>query len=99
MPRNLATSFPSSNKTDICGLGHRATVCDPALRTVNTAAECGAAEDVYYYRRGQVLSRVTCHVPHCSPWRAPGSAPVFDSCGMAGGAPDKGGFGAQVSVT
>lgn len=20
-----------------------------------------------------------------SPWRAPGSAPVFDSCGMAGG--------------
>ena len=50
VPRNLATSFPSSNKTDICGLGHRATVCDPALRTVNTAAECGAAEDVYYYR-------------------------------------------------
>ena len=65
VPRNLATSFPSSNKTDICGLGHRATVCDPALRTVNTGAECGADEDVYYYRRGHVplhndRSCVTC---------------------------------------
>ena len=59
VPRNLATSFPSSNKTDICGLGHRATVCDPALRTVNTGAECGAAEDVYYYRRGRATC---CHV-------------------------------------
>jgi hypothetical protein len=39
------------------------TICDPALRTVNTAAECGADNDWYYY----------------SPWRAPGAAPVFDS--------------------
>jgi hypothetical protein len=29
-----------------------------------------------------------------SPWRRPGSAPVFDSCGMAGGhKPPNGGFG------
>ena len=29
-----------------------------------------------------------------NPWRAPGSAPVFDSCGMAGGhKPPQGGFG------
>ena len=35
------------------------------------AATCGSAEDHYYY----------------SPWRAPGSAPVFDACGMAGGSP------------
>ena len=29
-----------------------------------------------------------------SPWRAPGAAPVFDSCGMAGGhKPPQGGFG------
>jgi len=71
------------NKTDICGLGHKATICDPSLRTVNTGAECGSDEDVYYY----------------SPWRAPGSAPVFDSCGMAGGSPKLGGFGAQYRTT
>ena len=47
----------------------KATVCDPALRTINVKAECGAADDWYYF----------------SPWRHPGSAPVFDSCGMAGG--------------
>ena len=34
-------------------------MCDPALRTVNTGAECGAAEDVYYYRRGLATC---CHV-------------------------------------
>ena len=27
-----------SNKTDICGQGYKATVCDPSLRTVNTGA-------------------------------------------------------------
>lgn len=57
----------------------KASVCDPKLRTVNTGAKCGASDDWYYY----------------SPWRAPGSAPVFDSCGMAGGRlPSGGGFGA-----
>jgi len=49
----------------------KATICDPELRTLNRKAECGSKDDVYYY----------------SPWRAPGSAPVFDSCGMAGGSP------------
>ena len=49
----------------------KATLCDPKLRTVNTAAECGAADDWYYF----------------SPWRKPGSAGVFDSCGVAGGHP------------
>ena len=38
-------------------------------RTVNTGAACGSKEDTYYY----------------TPWRAPGFAPIFDSCGMAGG--------------
>lgn len=46
-----------------------ATNCDPKTRTVNTNATCGGPEDWYYY----------------SPWRAPGSAPVYDSCGLAGG--------------
>ena len=54
-------------------------MCDPGLRTVNTGAECGSDKDSYYY----------------SPWRAPGSAPVLDSCGMAGGAPSWGHHGAQ----
>ena len=56
----------------------KATICDPKKRTVNRDAECGAVDDYYYY----------------SPWRAPGSAPVFDPCGMAGGhKPPQGGFG------
>jgi len=49
----------------------KATICDPNLRTLNRKAACGSKEDKYYY----------------SPWRAPGSAPVFDACGMAGGSP------------
>lgn len=58
--------------------GIKPTMCDPGVRSVNTAAECGGDEDWYYY----------------SPWRAPGAAPVFDSCGMAGGhRPPQGGFG------
>jgi hypothetical protein len=47
----------------------KATICDPRLRTVNRKAACGSHADSYYY----------------NPWRAPGSAPVFDACGMAGG--------------
>jgi len=46
-----------------------ATMCDPLLRTANSQAKCGSPEDIYYY----------------SPWRAPGSAPVIDPCGVAGG--------------
>jgi hypothetical protein len=65
---------------DVCNKGKNATVCDSSLRTYNIDKECGSEEDYYYY----------------SPWRAPGSAPVFDSCGVAGGRPPPaGGFGAQ----
>ena len=49
-------------KMDVCGKGYKATICDPKLRTYNTNATCGGPDDYYYY----------------SPWRAPGSAPVFD---------------------
>lgn len=59
-----------------------ATICDPELRTVNTGAECGSPEDYFFY----------------SPWRAPGHAPVIDSCGSAGGripGQGDGGFGAS----
>ena len=70
-------------KMDTCGAGAMATVCDPALRTINTGAECGADDDWYYY----------------SPWRAPGSAGVYDSCGMAGGTPRSGMFGGNYVST
>lgn len=63
------------------GSSMNATICDPKLRTVNTAAKCGSPEDYYFY----------------SPWRAPGYAPVIDSCGSAGGrrpGQGNGGFGA-----
>ena len=45
------------------------TMCDPKHRSVNIDAPCGSITDYYYY----------------SPWRAPGSAPVLDPCGAAGG--------------
>mmetsp|Transcript_9038 Transcript_9038/g.18243 ORF Transcript_9038/g.18243 Transcript_9038/m.18243 type:complete len:403 (-) Transcript_9038:115-1323(-) len=62
------------------GTSMNATICDPALRTVNTAARCGADDDYFFY----------------SPWRAPGFAPVIDSCGVAGGRTQgPGGFGAS----
>jgi len=56
---------------DICGLGKKATINDPELRTVNRKAEAGSKFDIYKH----------------NPWRAPGSAPVLDACGLAGGTP------------
>jgi len=43
----------------------------PKYRTANRGAEPNSVHDVFKY----------------NPWRAPGRAPVFDPCGMAGGAP------------
>jgi len=60
----------------------KATICDSRLRTYNTQAECHSAADFYQY----------------SPWRAPGSAPVIDACGSAGGRhPGQGTGGAGAS--
>lgn len=75
-------------KAPICNASQsmKATMCDPAQRTVNTGAVCGSAEDYFYY----------------SPWRAPGFAPVLDPCGTAGGrvpGQGNGGFGAQFQNT
>ena len=72
-----------TDKMDTCGLKYKATICDPKLRTVNTGAECGSDADKYYY----------------SPWRAPGSSPVFDACGMAGGTKTWGHHGAQYKTS
>ena len=43
----------------------------PKYRTANRNAAPGSAQDVFKY----------------NPWMAPGKAPTFDACGMAGGAP------------
>eukprot|EP00040_Diaphanoeca_grandis_P015763 m.80821 g.80821 ORF g.80821 m.80821 type:complete len:364 (-) comp25352_c0_seq1:337-1428(-) len=59
------------NTADRCHSGMNATVNDPMHRTFNRAAVAGSAEDIYKH----------------NPWRAPGSAPVYDACGMAGGGP------------
>jgi len=83
------TNYPKKKiqfgpKAPVCSRAQgsmNATICDPNERTVNTAAVCGSAEDYFFY----------------SPWRAPGYAPVIDSCGSAGGrlpGQGAGGFGA-----
>lgn len=47
----------------------KATLNDPKYRTANVHAEAGSDQDIFKH----------------NPWRAPGMAPVFDACGMAGG--------------
>jgi len=58
---------------DLCGLGKKATINNPLHRTVNRNATAGSIYDIYKH----------------NPWRAPGSAPVMDACGLAGGTPWK----------
>ena len=45
------------------------TINDPKYRTINQEVEAGTVEDFTKF----------------NPWRAPGRAPVYDACGMAGG--------------
>jgi len=54
---------------DLCGNGAKPTICDRRLRTYNIPAECDTKVDKYKH----------------NPWRAPGTAPIFDACGKAGG--------------
>jgi len=49
----------------------KATINDPKHRTVNRYAEAGSEADWSKF----------------NPWRAPGSAPVYDACGRASGGP------------
>ena len=65
-----------------CGKLGTPTICDSRLRTVNTQAECHSPEDIYSQ----------------SPWRAPGTAPVIDACGSAGGRLPGMGPGAALAV-
>ena len=59
------------NTRDRCNSGMKATNNDPYFRTYNRGVEAMSPGDIYQW----------------NPWRAPGSAPVFDPCGMAGGSP------------
>ena len=73
----LTRFFPSHMShvsQDRCGSGKKATNNDPAFRTINRQAEAFSADDWTRF----------------NPWRAPGSAPVFDACGRAGGAEGRG---------
>jgi hypothetical protein len=71
------------NEKDKCGSGMNATLCDPLHRTYNRAAACNSEADVYRH----------------NPWRAPGNAPVYHPCGMAGGGPAQQGGEAKITTT
>jgi hypothetical protein len=77
----------AGKNTDFCGNNMKPTLCDPRLRTFGKVGgkwpECGSAEDQW----------------RSTPWRAPGSAPVLDACGMAGGTPTETHSGAQYFPT
>ena len=64
-------------QSDICRSGKEPTINDPELCTVNRRNVGHPTLDIYKH----------------NPWRAPGSAPVMDSCGLAGGTP----WGADVA--
>jgi len=59
------------NFKDRCSSGMKPTNNDPEFRTVNRDVPAMSEKDVYMH----------------NPWRAPGNAPVYDACGMAGGGP------------
>eukprot|EP00756_Hemistasia_phaeocysticola_P013678 Hpha_TRINITY_DN15295_c2_g4::TRINITY_DN15295_c2_g4_i2::g.68426::m.68426 len=56
-------------QTDLCGSGKKQTLTDPKYWSVNRDAVPFSPQDIYQH----------------NPWRAPGSAPVMDACGLAGG--------------
>lgn len=56
-------------QTDLCGLGKKQTLVDPKYWSLNRDAVPFSDDDIYRH----------------NPWRAPGSAPVSDACGLAGG--------------
>lgn len=64
-------SVSGRRQVDVCGLGQKPTINAPEHRSVNRAAPAGVTLDIYQH----------------NPWRYPGSAPVVDACGLAGGTP------------
>eukprot|EP00037_Helgoeca_nana_P000520 m.22090 g.22090 ORF g.22090 m.22090 type:complete len:364 (+) comp10631_c0_seq1:17-1108(+) len=68
-PTCLGVDGSARWQKDLCNNSAQATVCNPLLRTYNQGAECNSEKDIYRH----------------NPWRHPGTAPVFDACGRAGG--------------
>eukprot|EP00035_Acanthoeca_spectabilis_P012425 m.221729 g.221729 ORF g.221729 m.221729 type:complete len:365 (+) comp15617_c0_seq5:15-1109(+) len=68
-PTCLGVDGSARWQKDLCNNSAQATVCDSALRTYNMDAPCNSQADTYKH----------------NPWRHPGTAPVFDACGKAGG--------------
>lgn len=68
---DTCSSAPMASRAnkDLCNSGLNATVCDPRMRTYNVNATCNGPDDILRW----------------NPWRLPGSAPVDDACGKAGG--------------
>lgn len=66
-----------------CGQCANATLNKPEWRTGNRGAIPFSKEDWTRY----------------NPWRSPGLAPIFDSCGMAGGGPTAGVESGQYNTT
>lgn len=62
---------------------HADVLLDPQYRTTNLHTVFGSKEDFWKF----------------NPWRAPGQAPVFDPCGMAGGSPIAGFNAAEYNTT
>ena len=89
LPTNEMNPGPThyGKNTDFCGNNMKPTICDPRLRTFGKTKtgwpECGSEEDRW----------------RSTPWRSPGSAPVLDACGMAGGTPTQTHSGAQYYPT
>ena len=83
---NKTSVGTNPNSIDRCGSGKKATINDPLHRTFNrncTGSCLGSDKDWTKF----------------NPWRAPGSAPVYDPCGRAGGGPHPtGGKGEYVTT-
>ena len=72
------------NQKDRCGSSAKATINDSSQRTINRDAVAGSDADWTRW----------------NPWRAPGTAPVYDPCGRASGGPHAtGGHGEFTNTT
>ena len=68
----VATTLTRARTHSYTGVSQQvATINDVKYRSVNRNATAGSPQDIYKH----------------NPWRAPGTAPVGDACGLAGGTP------------
>ena len=86
------------NQCNTSEFAERPAICDPLLRTYNTNATCGGPNDWYQFAPW----RAPGHAPvfdserqRVRLGRSAADLNVGAGCGMAGGGPSRGGFGAQ----